>query len=171
LRILVANDGTIRTRRRPGCANTRLPRTARNAAARIAVIDDAIAIVVEAVAYFRRRLRILIAHDAAIVARRRACGANALLTRIARISATWIAVVDSSIAIVVETIAHFDGRLRGLYTNELPAHTLEKAVSTNAEATRRTRATAARIALVDGAIAIVVDSITRLGAASSGYAR
>jgi len=78
-----------------------------NAAAGIAVVDDTIAIVIEAVTRFHRGVIVTIANDRAICTRCRSGRTNTGLSRIARHSAARIAVIDDAIAIVVEAIAYF----------------------------------------------------------------
>ena len=133
-------------------------------ATRIAVIDSGIAIVVEAIAYLGGRHRVLIAHDAAPRTRRGSSRTNSRLTGIARRTPARIAIVDGAIAIVVETVAAFRIGENRLSTYERTSRTRRDARRTQSQLTRATRHAAARIALVDRTVAIIVETVANLDA-------
>jgi hypothetical protein len=99
--VAIANDCSRRARRGACRAYTLLTGTAGQPAARITIVDGAIAIVVNTVTRFRRREHRLCTDDHAGGARGNACGANALKTGIAGYAAAGIAIIDRTIAIVV----------------------------------------------------------------------
>ena len=72
-----------------------------------------------------------------------------------------ITIVDDAIAIVIQSVANFSGRRNRGHTRERSALTLERPRSTYAGLSRHTRAAAARIAFVDDAIAIVIDTVAK----------
>ena len=161
--IRIAHDGAVRASLRAGAANTGLPRRARATATRIAFVRCAVAIIVQTVACFVRRQIRLITNDRARGTCRRADATNAESAGVAGLSASWIALVDGSIAIVVFVVADFIRRRIALYTNERSALALEGSGSAYARKLRRARAAALRIAFIDGAIAVVVDVVAAFG--------
>lgn len=104
-RIAIAREHPHRTCRRACRTHAKLTRTARHAAARIVFIGRTIAIVIEAVACFRRRRRIAIAGQRASRTSRRARGTHAELPCTARHAATRIAFIGGPIAIIIEAVA------------------------------------------------------------------
>jgi hypothetical protein len=130
--VAIASDHAVRTRRRSSRANAALSGAARQSAARVAVVDGAIAIVIEAVARLGGRIVVAIADDCAARARRRSSGANALLASRANQAAAWIAIVGSAVAIVVEAVAGFRARRRILIAHDAATGTRRRACRTNA---------------------------------------
>lgn len=163
IEIAVAHESTARARRRSRRTNAGLTRRARNSTAGIAVVDAAIAIVIESVAHFRARILISIAHEHTHRARRRTGGTNARLARVACYAAARVAVISRPVAIVIEAIASFGRRKHRLRTNDRPGRTSGDAGAAQSRQTVITRHTAAGIAFIDGAVAIVVDAVTDLG--------
>ncbi len=140
-----------------------MARCAHHSAARIAIVRGAVAIIVEAVAEFRRRLRRLAARDRAIRANLGSGRANTGNTRRARIANRCRIIIDRAIAIVVEAIADFSARIRIPITHGHAARARRCSWRTHAELPRAAHHTATRIAIVHGAIAIVVEAVAKFG--------
>lgn len=164
IRITIANYGASRAGRRSRSAYTKLPRIAHHGSAGVAVIDGAIAIVIKTVADFGRRGIVLIAYDRAAGTRRRARRTNTLLTGIAVRSAARIAIVDGSIAIVVQSVACFRARIRIAIAYDRAIGARCRSWSTHTGLPRVAHHGAARVAIIDGAIAIIIQSVADLGA-------
>jgi len=133
------------------------------AAHRIGIIfvELSIAIVVEVVADFGCWIVVAVAHDRATRAGGRTGRANAELSRNTSHSAAGIAVVDDTIAIVVETVAHFGGRPLITVADDHTHRAIGSACRANATLASVARRASTRIAVVHGAIAIVIEAITR----------
>lgn len=128
-----------------------------------AIVDDAIAIVINVVATnLAHRECLLRARCRSVGAMERArCTRPHLARNRAGAATTRIAVVDDVIAIVVETIADFIRRKHRLRTNQRSVLTLIGARGANAEFPSN-HAGHARRAFIRGAVAIVVDAIACL---------
>ncbi len=138
---------------------------------RISFVRRSIAVVIEAVADLRRRLRILDANNAAVRAIRRPRRANPELPGVAGHIAPGIAFVGRAVAVVVLVVAGLGRRHRRRITHEHASRARQCARRANAGLTRHTRAAAPGTALVDITIAIVVDSVANLGRRRSGRTR
>src|SRR5205807_2411665 len=105
LLVLVAGDGAARARGGARGAEAEVAGVGRHVAARVPVVDLAVAVVVEAVSGLGRGQLVLVAGDGAVGARRRARGADTEVARVARRVAAGVPVVDHAVAVVVEPVA------------------------------------------------------------------
>src|SRR5262249_39153106 len=132
---------------------------ARVAAARVVLVDRAVAVVVETVAHFRGRELLLHAVEHAVLADRGAGRAHAEKTGVARVAAARVAFIDEPVAVVVASVARFGGGLL-----ERVAHGMSGGASAGAERADTGAAGVARGAeagdvFVDHAVAVVVDAV------------
>src|SRR6185503_18178658 len=118
LRVLVAGDLPRRARRGARAAAAELAGAAARAAAGVAVVDHAVAVVVDAVAGLRARLRVLVADDGDALAHGRARRADALEPGVAEEAAAGVAVVDRAVAVVVGAVAGLRGGLHVLQADD-----------------------------------------------------
>lgn len=157
-------DCPTRALHRSRCAYPRHPGIAGCAASNIPVVDNAIAIVIDVIADFRGRSIVSIADDGPGYTRRCARPACPGQPCGARCAAAGIALVNLTIAIVVDSVAGF--RSAGIICI---------ANNDSARARRRTRCAvswqsriaicaAAGIAIVNDPVAIVVDTVANFGA-------
>lgn len=125
------------------------------------VIDRSIAIVVEHVAAnFGHGLRLLRAGKSPRHAREHAFGAHAGQSRRARITAAGIAVIDGTIAIVIQVIAHLGHGAVCLDTQRFSFLAIDGADTAHADEAGTARVSDNRHLVVDEAVAIVVQTIT-----------
>ncbi len=160
--IAITDNRAIGTRRCPGRTDARKCRRAGHTGAGTAVVDGAITVVVFAVADFSGG-RAGRARNVSTAARGIAFRAFTHLTgcRTGHVAAR-VAVIDSAVAIVVLVVANLGRCRRRLCTNERPSGTRKCAHRTNTLlTTNRTLTAATGIAVVDGAIAVVVDIVAR----------
>jgi hypothetical protein len=158
---LRANDGTSRT-----CGETRRTHAgytgiARNAAAGITFVNRCVAIVVEPIANVGARVVVAIARNHAVRARRRTSCTNTILTRIARNAATRVVIVHDAVAIVVEAVARFSRRIVVAIARNRAVRARCRARSANAALAGIARNAATGVAVVHGAIAIVIEAVAR----------
>lgn len=144
-----------------GTRSSQSGRTRRTTAG-IAIVDRAIAIIIETVANLGRRRRIGHTDERPALALKGSLSAHAGLTRHARSTTTRIAFVRRAIAIVVESVANLIAGLLGLSANECSVRTRARPRRTYPGQTRRTSRSTAGIALVNETIAIVVFVVARL---------
>src|SRR5258706_393498 len=83
----------------------------------------------------------------------------ARLARVACRAAAWVAFVDGAVAIVVEAIASFRRGLHALLARKCASGTMSHAGRAHARQAGAACRAAAGIALIDAAVAIVVDAI------------
>jgi len=139
-------------------------------AARVALIDDAIAIVVETVAKLDRGLGQGNTPELSAHAARLANGTSALQTSCARLATLRVALVDVAVAIVVEAVAELaDRQIDGLAL-ELAAGAGLGSERALAERPTIARTSSFGVALVDFEITVVVDAIAKLADRSHGPA-
>jgi len=138
-------------------------RSTRRATTRIAIVDGAVAIVVETVANLRRRLRRGYTLEHAILALVRPGTTNARHTRRAGSTTAGIVFVDRPIAVVIEAVANFVSRLLILIAYERAVHTHPGSRRAYAQIARCARRPSTRIVFVGLSVAIVVETIASFG--------
>jgi hypothetical protein len=89
-----------------------------------------------------------------------AVGANPHLPGAAIATATRITLVDTPVTIVVQAIAEFSRRRDILLADQRPADTVERSVGTDARLAGVATTTTSRVALVDRAIAVIIQTVT-----------
>ena len=155
----------------PARTDALLAGAANVAASGVAVVDRAVAVVVQPVASLDRGLVVLLADDVAVLAMLRPHVADPRLTGRADAAALGIAVVGGSIAVVVEVVAEL-GLRRDVAHAGAPL-TLDAGLRTvlalphalrgwGAGVTRLGRAVQTEAVLVDGAVAVVVGAFAGL---------
>lgn len=127
------------------------------------VIDDAVAIVVEPVAKLGART------DRTFTLKRSrgaACDSSHAFAGIvaARHSRFRIALVDASVAIIVESVAELAARIARAHADMGPRDTLHGPRSTLAHHAWATGSASSGVAFIDAAVAVIVQCITHLGA-------
>lgn len=123
------------------------------------VVDGPIAIVVLSVARFRLRIDGSRTNQRSTLTQYRPELARERIVLPARNTRTLRVVVDGSIAIVIDSVAHFRGRIDGADARHLPILALHRPKTARSRAALATLRAYARDVVVDHAIAIVVDSI------------
>src|SRR5690606_5382737 len=135
----------------------------RVAAAVVLRVGLAVAVVVERIAAHLGAGRgVGDALQAAALAWLRAGAAHAELSGVARGPATRIAFVDHAVAVVVEAVAALAGGRADGHAVEHAAHALLNAGAADPQLPGAARAAAAGVAVVDHAVAIVVDAVADL---------
>lgn len=127
------------------------------------MIDGTIAVVIESVAHVGAWILIAIANDHAHGARSRSRRTNARLSGATPEATARIAIVDNTIAVIVEAVASFGCWEYRLCTNDSPGRTGGDARTAQPGQTGITSDTAAGITFVDGAVAIIIDAVANLG--------
>src|SRR5690606_13371028 len=129
------------------------------------VIDHAVAVVVEAVADLHRRSHRAFAGERSAQAPR--CAGRALAhVAPAGVAALGVALVDGAVAIVVEAVASLGRGPRLADAGERPVDARERTEPALSSRRRAARRPAARIALVDDRVAVVVERVAHLGSGS-----
>src|SRR5690606_34072983 len=126
-----------------------------------AVVGDAVAVVVEAVAGLGRGPRAALADEHAAAAKLRAERALAGVDA-ARGAALRVALVDAAVAVVVLAVARLGGRHRLSDAGERAAGAAERPRRADADVAAA-EAAAVGVALVDRAVAVVVGAVAGLG--------
>src|SRR5262249_2476841 len=128
-----------------------------------ALVDLTVAVVVLAVAGLGRGLHVLVADDAAVLARGGARRADALQAGVARLAALGVALVDLAVAVVVEPVAQLDAGLLVLVADGRHGQSGVGAGRADPLLPGFAARGAAGVALVGLAVAVVVEAVADLG--------